>query len=512
MTSICNYSHPELQISDGLERHRAGTLFPYNPEFYERASGLYGPGSIYTWHLLLGSVIIHWFWAPRDDEGYSLPGMSTDLLAVIAYPVFAATDLLVQAIKLVGTEHRALAILCLRHPMLDLADFGTFNHTQLNLTEIPPDILDLGQRVVEITGPLAVCYIFADVSFVITASLVLDYIADIMAPWRPSAAAKMYLSGGYAYVFLVLVIFHFSLGDINASVNIAYYEAFQPFLVAFTFAGTLFCGGCVLFTFGRCFQGFVRRDWAMAREFAGLLVFSVLCAAAIPGSTIALIVLNRTPLVPDLAVTIDERDQLAALTAGVMTLAYTIYCISSEESSIRQSPSKRRVQAEFVAPQAVCMRVAQGGLDLRIERTGLDPTEDDMEASWLATTPDQGFVGQGTTDLIRRQLDLIDALAPGTTLGFAMHPAARSNEGSQREARTTPSESAVGHKLQARVESPAPPSPAARDTSPVCDSPLVRPQRIARGPYIARVSTLVSRLGGFLEVAGGAGDGGQDSD
>ncbi|KAH6856691.1 hypothetical protein B0I37DRAFT_368115 [Chaetomium sp. MPI-CAGE-AT-0009] len=335
MTSICNYSDPELQITDGLERHSAGTLFPYNPEFYERASGLYGPGSILTWYILLASTIIHWLSAPRDDEGYRLPGMSTDLLAVVAYPVFAATDLLVQAIRLVGTEYRALAILCLRIPMLDLHDLGDikFNHTQLNLAEIPPGIVSLGQRVVEITGPLAVCYVFTDVSFLLAISLALDYGVE-MAPWRPSAAAKIYLGGAYAYVSLVLVIFHFSLGDIGTSIKISCYEASQPALIVSVFAITLGFGGCAVFTFGLCIQGFIRRDWTTVREFATLFGLCASCAV-LGGFLIASIVSHWTPLVPDLGVTIDERDQLAAVTAGTMTLVYTVYRVIRDR---RQQP------------------------------------------------------------------------------------------------------------------------------------------------------------------------------
>ena len=52
MTSLCNYSHPSLQLPTNLTRHPTGTLFPYNPEFYTLASGLYGPGSILAWYLL----------------------------------------------------------------------------------------------------------------------------------------------------------------------------------------------------------------------------------------------------------------------------------------------------------------------------------------------------------------------------------------------------------------------------------------------------------------------------
>jgi hypothetical protein len=132
------------------------------------------------------------------------------------------------------------------------------------------------------------------------------------------------------------------------------------------------------------------------------------------------------------------------------------------------------------------MRVATGGLDLRIERTDLDPTEDDMNASWLATTPSQGFIGQGTTDLIRRQLDLIDALAPGTMLGFAMHPATKPepNDDSQREASVPQSESAVGQKKRPIIEisSSPPASPDSEPPAPPSPEQPVTPDRRVRPP------------------------------
>jgi hypothetical protein len=73
MTSICNYSHPELQITEGLTRQTSGILFPYNPEFYKLASELYGPGTIYCWYLLIISVIINWLFHEKDDKGYRRP-------------------------------------------------------------------------------------------------------------------------------------------------------------------------------------------------------------------------------------------------------------------------------------------------------------------------------------------------------------------------------------------------------------------------------------------------------
>lgn len=163
MTSICNYSHPELQMTEGLVRHGTGSLFPYNPEFYERATGLYGPRSIYCWYLMMASSIVNWASTPKNEQGRRRPGVSNDFLAVVAYPAFAATDAVVQAMRSLRTEYRALALFCLRFPATDLEGFATFNHTQLNLHDIPPDVLDLGQRAIDITGPLTVCYTFTTV-------------------------------------------------------------------------------------------------------------------------------------------------------------------------------------------------------------------------------------------------------------------------------------------------------------------------------------------------------------
>ena len=84
---------------------------------------------------------------------------------MVACPVFAVTDVMVHAMKFLGTEHRALANFCLRYPTVHLDGFGTFKHTQLNLNNIPPDVLYLGQRAVDLTGSLTICYMYVLVFF-----------------------------------------------------------------------------------------------------------------------------------------------------------------------------------------------------------------------------------------------------------------------------------------------------------------------------------------------------------
>ncbi|KAL2149031.1 hypothetical protein VTH82DRAFT_1717 [Thermothelomyces myriococcoides] len=335
MTSICNYTHPELQLTGGLERQPTGTLFPYNPEFYERASGLYGPGSILTWHFLTVSVILNWCYAAKDDEGYPGPSMSADLVAMVAYPVFAATDLLVQAIKFIGVKHRALAIFCIRNTNAYLQGFGEFPQTQLNLAEIPPGIVDLGQRAVEITGPLVVCYVFADISVLFLILMTVPLLTD-KVPLRPTKAVKRLLLGGWAYVSLLLAVFHFSLGNIFVSFIIAMYEAVMPVALAFTIAWTLLCGLVFLFGLGECVLGLIRHDKHQLREGSKSIVSSLLVGSCSAVLILAVSTTTKAVYFPDLAVTIDERDQLAALIAGIATLVYTVYRVICQRNASDQ--------------------------------------------------------------------------------------------------------------------------------------------------------------------------------
>lgn len=124
---------------------------------------------------------------------------------------------------------------------------------------------------------------------------------------------------------------------------------------------------------------------------------------------------------------------------------------------------KRRVQAEILAPGDVKLRVGQDGSSLRIERTDFIEDDDDMAGpSWFAMMPNRGVVGQGNTELIRRQLDVLDAMAPGAVLEFAIHPAAEPAPAQDRPIQSverkvvvlSPDPPRVGH-LPQRPEVPA---------------------------------------------------------
>lgn len=322
MTSICNYSHPELQIHDGLVRQQTGSLFPYNPEFYERATGLYGPGAIYCWHLLLASLLINWGFHPRDGDGYKRPPISSDFLAVIAFPVFAGTDALICAINLLGTEYRALAIFCIRNPETELKYFAEFNNTQLDLREIPPDILDLGQRVIDITGSITVCYTFSAVFFLLILLVFLDLTNKIR--WQPKLWVTLLSYVAYGYVCLCLIIIHLGLGDVTISFYIFLYEGILPFewslMLGMTFLAAV---GLIGYTF-LLVKAIIELDTKGTCAALGSLI-AMLLYACLPALCILAIYKQNIRLVPDLAVSVTERDQLATLIVGIATLMFTCY-------------------------------------------------------------------------------------------------------------------------------------------------------------------------------------------
>jgi hypothetical protein len=120
----------------------------------------------------------------------SRPGTSSDLAAAMAYPIFAATDILRETIKSSKADYRALAIFCLCFPLVHLDGFATFNDTQLDLRDIPSDMLSLGQHTIDIMGPVEVCYIF---TFVLIVFILVD-----LTPW---AKRLVYFSCCYGCVY-----------------------------------------------------------------------------------------------------------------------------------------------------------------------------------------------------------------------------------------------------------------------------------------------------------------------
>lgn len=313
-------------MSGGLTRHGGGTLFPYNPEFYTMTTGFYSPGTIYAWYLLMASVILNWAFCEKNEEGLQEPGISTDFLAVVAYPAAAATDGLIHGMRILHTEYRALAIFCLRFPGVELTGFGvTFNQTQLDLNEIPPNVLSLGQHALDLTGPLTVTYTFTFVMFLYVLIRWLSYEQDFWGPWKPSDWAQRLADGAYAYVVFVLTIFHLSLGDWAISFIMIMYHSFLPFMFLILFASAIFFGLGFVASIAMMAEYAWKRNGEKCLEGLKMFLVSGVMGAMIPGLMIWITYVQDIRFVPDLAIEVTERDQLAALIVGIITLGWTVF-------------------------------------------------------------------------------------------------------------------------------------------------------------------------------------------
>lgn len=347
MATLCNYTHYELQNTSGLERQGHGVRFPYNPEFYDRASGLYGPGSIIAWNMLFVSLVINVVYQERPDKTPDRPnfwsGMSAELVTFVAYPVFAATELLVRGVKLIGHQDRASALYCLRDQIsFKLQGSGNEESPQhpLDLANIPPNILSLGQRIVEMTGPLEVCYsYFPLLAFWVTINVF------ARRPYR--SAVTVVLGAGTAYVVLLVFIFHCTLGSFwTGLVLIPSIEGLRLFwrllAVICIYADTVLAGRAIFFLGDWLWTGCLRLRGDQERMAALAPVrqnkkpkdnvpedmANFLCGVLVFGGVSYLWIGFMRPgsaWVPDLGVALSEPDQLAAVIAASLSLCYTLY-------------------------------------------------------------------------------------------------------------------------------------------------------------------------------------------
>ncbi|RBR24408.1 uncharacterized protein FIESC28_02898 [Fusarium coffeatum] len=319
MASLCNYTHPELQITEGLVRHDTGILFPYNPEFYDTATGLYGPGAIYCWYMLLTSVFANWFYGHVNEKK---PTLSSDLVGALAYPAFAATDLMIQSIRMIGIKDRALAISCLT--FLDSGPPGhSYSTEPLDMKAIPPEALDLGQRVIDILGPCKVSWTAG--MFLCLLAVLFIRLEKVPAPkLRNMPPCYLIIFAIFTYISLSLSVFYFSTGDLGEAYLLVIMEAFNQVVLM---------GTCVLTALEvaviPAYLILLTSAWREGndekmREALKTLKDGVLLLILALGPAFWIIFELEMSNVPDLGIRITERDQLATLIVGVVTLIYTI--------------------------------------------------------------------------------------------------------------------------------------------------------------------------------------------
>jgi hypothetical protein len=128
----------------------------------------------------------------------------------------------------------------------------------------------------------------------------------------------------YGYITLMLTIFHFSLGDIGTSFFIALYEAMLPVMLTIIYLFTAFIGLAFL-------TGTIMLVWSMieqnhkdAVEALKVLGGCIFFGGMLVVPPMLMIHRDRSTTIPDLAIRVIERDQLATLIVGAVTLTFTI--------------------------------------------------------------------------------------------------------------------------------------------------------------------------------------------
>ncbi|KAF5002360.1 hypothetical protein FGRMN_371 [Fusarium graminum] len=216
---------PLLTKAKDRVRHQKSTTTGFAPErqgsdseialrgasFGSEASTIKKPESAWLYGNTTGITAVHDYSSVADRDGFKRPGLSSDLLGALAYPVFAATDLLVQSIRMQGMHQRALVIFCLPFPETDLKTFRPFIDTEVDLSNIPPHILDLGQHVVDITGPLTICYTATAFILLLAILFCCGLKPFDIGDRGPTTSARLLVFAVWGFIFLILTIFHLSL-------------------------------------------------------------------------------------------------------------------------------------------------------------------------------------------------------------------------------------------------------------------------------------------------------------
>ena len=214
-----------------------------------------------------------------------------------------------------------------------------YSQHPLDLADIPPDLLSLGQRIVEVTGPL-------DISYNSLPLLAFWTLLTLATPGPKRSAATWFLGAGTTYVMLLVVIFHCTLESFWFGVFLTPFMEMVRLLwkatgvilimvdliaagVAILILG-LWLGPCCL-----CLRGDreTRAAYkACSPQHEKAICFVVLFLVFI-GYYLWLInrqwfdaLRSNKSWVPDLGVAVSEQDQLAALIAASMSLCCTLYC------------------------------------------------------------------------------------------------------------------------------------------------------------------------------------------
>ncbi len=299
---------------------------------YGTTSSFYGPGAVLCWLLITVSYLTKWGVAGLLLPG-GLPGnmwLTSDFVAMLAYPFIAAGDAIIRAAALSPTERPRLmaTMIAVRSGM--------------NATTITPDVatdMDTLRSCVGLAAPLRVCEVF-----LLPGSMILLFLlCDEQVRGKPRFRNPL-LSADVACVvtylgLLVAIIVVAAVGTPGPVVTYgmdAFISQCMSYVILVATPGMVIHAGWHLVDFWPHYPlhlQFTPEDLLFL--FLGtLMVITWVCLFITPAVIIGLyptyIVFFLSLAIPDSGVGLGELDQAAAACVGVITLGITMYEVSND--------------------------------------------------------------------------------------------------------------------------------------------------------------------------------------
>ena len=319
-------------------------LIDWDP--YGTTSSFYGPGAFLCWLLVTVSYITKWGVAGLLLPG-GLPGsmwLTSDFVAMLAYPLIAAGDAIIRAAALSPTERPRLmaTMVAVRSGM--------------NATTITPEVatdMDTLRACVGLAAPLRVCEVFLLPGFMMLVFVLCDERVRgkprFRNPLLPADIACIITYLGLL-VAIIVVAGVGTPGPVGTYGMYAFLSQCMAYVIVAATPGMPISAGWHVVDFWPYYP-FPFRPQLEDLFFLFLGIFLLIiwvCLFITPAVIIGLyhtyVVYFLSLAIPDSGVGLGELDQAAAACVGVITLGITIYEVSNDIPVVAESVRKCKMR------------------------------------------------------------------------------------------------------------------------------------------------------------------------
>ncbi len=336
-----------LELRDIIRNTTSPTdaaLIDWDP--YGTTSSFYGPGAFLCWLLVAISYVTKWGVAGLALPG-GLPGnmwLTSDFVAMLAYPLIAAGDAIIRAAALSPSERpRIMATL-------------VAVRSGMNATTITPEVatdMDTLRSCVGLAAPLRVCEVFLLPGFMILVFL----LCDERVPGKPRFRNPL-LSADIAciitYLGLLVAIIVVAAVGTPGPVGTYWMDAFisqcMAYVIIAATPGMPIHAGWHLVDFWPFYPFPFRLELEslLFLFLGGFVVFIWLCLFITPAVIIGLyptyVVFFLSLAIPDTGAGLGELDQAATVCVGVITLGITMYEVSNDIPAVAKFMRKCKMR------------------------------------------------------------------------------------------------------------------------------------------------------------------------